>query len=139
MNLKDYGKDPLTINIEAATLQNENFRTTLWTGDFFQVTLMSIPVGGDIGLEIHKDTDQFLRLEQGKGKVQMGDSKEDLSYEKEVAADDVVIVHSGKYHNITNIGDIPMKVYSIYAPPHHPKGTIHETQDDAVEEEGHEL
>ncbi|CAD2079305.1 cupin domain-containing protein [Phocicoccus pinnipedialis] len=139
MNLKDYGKDPLTINIEDATLQNENFRTTLWTGDFFQVTLMSIPVGGDIGLEIHKDTDQFLRLEQGKGKVQMGDSEDNLSYEKEVGADDVVIVPSGKYHNITNIGDEPMKVYSIYAPPHHPNDTVHETQEDAIEDEGHEL
>ena len=67
MELKDYGKEPLAFNIEEATLQNKDYRTTLWTGDHFQITLMSIPAGGgDIGMEIHPHVDQFLRLEAGR-------------------------------------------------------------------------
>ena len=62
--LKDYGAEPTTLNIESYTLTNENFRTTLWTGNNLQVTLMSIPAGGDVGLELHHDIDQFLRIEE---------------------------------------------------------------------------
>ena len=69
LDLRDYGKDPFVINIEEATLQNDTFRTALWTGSELQVTRMSIPVGGDIGGEIHTKEDQFLRLEQGQGRV----------------------------------------------------------------------
>lgn len=75
MDLKDYGPQPLVINIDKATKQNTNFRTALWTGEHFQVTLMSIDVGDDIGLEIHPDTDQFIRIEDGQGIVKMGKAK----------------------------------------------------------------
>ena len=126
----DHGPNPYTVNIEASTRANSNFRTTVWTGELMQLTLMSIPVGGDIGLEVHDDTDQFLRLEQGRGRVQMGPSPEELSFDEEVADDWAVLVPKGMWHNITNIGDVPMKVYSIYAPPHHAPGTVHETQAD---------
>src|SRR5690625_1770929 len=126
----DHGPNPYTVNIEASTRANTNFRTTVWTGELMQLTLMSIPVGGDIGLEVHDDTDQFLRLEQGRGRVQMGPSPEELSFDEEVADDWAVLVPKGMWHNITNIGDVPMKVYSIYAPPHHAPGTVHETQAD---------
>jgi len=67
---KDYGPNPHVVDIESDTLGNSNFRTTHWTGNNIQLTLMSIPVGGDIGLEVHEEIDQFLRLEQGKGRVQ---------------------------------------------------------------------
>jgi mannose-6-phosphate isomerase-like protein (cupin superfamily) len=129
--LKDHGPRPYVVDIEEATLANENFRTALWTGEFLQMTLMAIPVGGDVGWEVHHDTDQFLRLEQGRGRVQMGPSKDDLTLDVEVGDDWAVLVPRGSWHNITNIGDEPMKVYSLYAPPHHAHGTVHETQADA--------
>lgn len=126
----DHGPNPFVVDIEDITLANENFRTTVWTGEFLQMTLMSIPVGGDIGLEIHTDTDQFLRLEQGRGRVQMGPSADELTFDEEVADDWGIFVPKGVWHNVTNIGDEPMKVYSIYAPPHHAHGTVHATQAD---------
>ena len=126
----DYGPNPYVVNIEDATLDNENFRTALWTGEKMQLTLMSIPVGGDVGLEVHNDTDQFLRLEQGRGRVQMGPSKNDFTFDEVVSDDWIILVPKGMWHNVTNIGDEPMKIYSLYAPPHHEDGTIHETQAD---------
>ncbi|MGO4940414.1 cupin domain-containing protein [Fundicoccus sp. Sow4_D5] len=139
LDLRDYGKDPFVINIEAATLQNDTFRTALWTGSQLQVTLMSIPVGGDIGGEIHTKEDQFLRLEQGQGRVVMGTSEEDITFEKDVADDDVILIPKGIFHNVINTGDQPMKLYSIYGPAHHAHGTVHETQAiaEAEEEEHH--
>ncbi|MDJ1371496.1 cupin domain-containing protein [Gulosibacter molinativorax] len=131
----DHGPNPYVLNIEDATVANENFRTTQWTGEFLQMTLMSIPVGGDIGLELHTDTDQFLRLEQGRGRVQMGPSEDEVTFEEEVGADWAIFVPRGVWHNVTNIGDEPMKVYSIYAPPHHAPGTVHKTQADQGHDE----
>ena len=72
IELKDYGAEPAVLDIEAYTLGNENFRTALWTGTNLQVTLMTIPVGGEVGLELHPDIDQFLRIEEGEAKVMMG-------------------------------------------------------------------
>lgn len=126
----DHGPNPYVVNIEDATLANENFRTALWTGEKIQLTLMSIPVGGDVGLEVHNDTDQFLRLEQGRGRVQMGPSKDEFTFDEEVSDDWIILVPKGMWHNVTNIGDEPMKIYSLYAPPHHVHGTVHETQAD---------
>ena len=73
--IRDYGPEPFVVNIDEITKLNNTFRTALWTGEHLQLTLMSIPVGESIGLEIHPDTDQFLRLEQGEGLVQMGKIK----------------------------------------------------------------
>ena len=130
-DIKDYGPNPHVVNIEHDTLENSNFRTTHWTGSNIQLTLMSIPVGGDIGLEVHEKIDQFLRLEQGKGRVQMGPTKDRLNFEHEVGADWAVFVPAGTWHNITNIGDEPIKLYAIYGPPDHLRGTVHATQTDA--------
>ncbi|AKI02062.1 mannose-6-phosphate isomerase [Hoeflea sp. IMCC20628] len=128
---KDYGSDPYVVDIEKDTLENPNFRTTRWTGKNIQLTLMTIPVGGDIGLEVHETHDQFLRLEQGTGRVQMGPSRDQLNFEREVGADWAVFVPAGFWHNITNIGDEPIKLYAIYGPPDHLHGTVHATQVDA--------
>lgn len=137
MELRDYGKEPIAFNIEKATLENERYRTTLWTGEHFQVTVMSIPPGGgDIGLEIHPHVDQFLRLEAGRGMVQMGREKDNLTVSQEVGDGDCVIVPAQTWHNITNIGDVPMKVYSIYSPPNHPFNTMEDTKEEAEELEG---
>src|SRR6056297_3033263 len=104
---KDYGPHPHVMDIETDTLENPNFRTTRWTGKHIQLTLMTIPVGGDVGLEVHDSSDQFLRLEQGKGRVQMGPSKDQLTFDREVGADWAVLVPAGTWHNITNIGEEP--------------------------------
>lgn len=124
----DYGSEPFVTNIDIATKMNDNFRTTLWTGKYLQTTLMSIPVGGEIGLELHPDTDQFLRLEQGFGMVKMGKNKDVLNYQKKVKDGYAIFVPAGTWHNLINIGKTPIKLYSIYAPPHHPRGTIHKTK-----------
>ena len=134
---KDYGANPYVVDIEKDTLENTNFRTTRWTGRNIQMTLMSIPVGGDVGLEVHETHDQFLRLEQGKGRVEMGDTKDNLDFQQDVGADFAVFVPAGVWHNITNTGDEPMKLYAIYGPPDHRHGTVHPTQTEA-ENDPHE-
>lgn len=126
--IKDYGPEPFVIDIEDATEQNNTFRTALWTGKHLQLTLMSINVRDDIGLESHPHTDQFIRIEQGKGLVRMGDSKDQFTFQREVEEDDVILIPAGKWHNIINTGNIPLKLYSIYAPPEHPKGTVQMTK-----------
>lgn len=133
--LRDYGPNPLVINIEKATRQNRNFRTTLWTGNYLQITLMSINVGEDIGLEIHPNTDQFIRIEQGQGLIMMGDRRDNLNFRKRVHAGCIIVIPAGKWHNLINTGCIPLKLYSIYAPPQHPHGTVHRTKEEAEEHE----
>lgn len=132
IKLRDYGSRPLVINIDQAAKQNNTYRTALWTGKYLQVTLMSINVGDDIGLEVHPTTDQFIRIEEGQGLVQMGDSKDKLDF-KEMAYDDyAIMIPAGKWHNVTNTGNTPLKIYVIYAPPEHPYGTVHETKSIAI-------
>lgn len=123
---------PFAIDIEKATLLNNTFRTALWTGKYLQLTLMSINPGEDIGLEIHPDLDQFIRIEEGEGIVKMGDSKDNLDFQKRVYDDYIFIIPAGKWHNLINTGNRPIKLYSIYAPPQHPHGTVHKTKADAL-------
>jgi mannose-6-phosphate isomerase-like protein (cupin superfamily) len=130
--LKDYGPEPFVVNINEATKRNNTFRTALWTGNHLQVTLVSLNVGEDIGLEIHPNVDQFLRIEQGQGIVQMGKSKDNLNFERKVYDDSAIMIPAGTWHNVTNTGNIPLKLYSIYAPPQHPHGTVHVTKTDAM-------
>jgi len=130
--LKDYGPYPIVTNIEKVTKKNNNFRTALWTGKHFQLTLMSINPGEDIGLESHPNLDQFIRIEEGQGIVQMGKSKDKLDFQKKVQDDDAIIIPAGTWHNLTNTGNKPIKLYSIYAPPEHPFGTVHKTKADAM-------
>ncbi|MBP1864700.1 mannose-6-phosphate isomerase-like protein (cupin superfamily) [Clostridium tetanomorphum] len=131
IQLKDYGPEPFVININEATKQNDTFRTALWTGDHLQLTLMSIKPGEDIGLENHPNLDQFIRIEEGEGLVKMGDRKNNLNFQRKVYDDIAIIIPAGKWHNIINTGNEPLKLYSIYAPPQHPYGTVHQTKADA--------
>ncbi|MDF2484364.1 MAG: mannose-6-phosphate isomerase [Herbinix sp.] len=127
----DYGPNPFVVNINKVTKRNNNFRTALWTGEYLQLTLMSIPVGGEIGLEIHPNLDQFIRLEEGQGLVKMGKTKDCLDFQEKVFDDSAIIIPAGKWHNLINTGNIPIKLYSIYAPPQHPYGTVHTTKEEA--------
>jgi mannose-6-phosphate isomerase-like protein (cupin superfamily) len=138
IELKDFGNAPYAFNIEAATIQNTNFRRTQWTGKHLQVTLMSIPVGGDIGLEVHEHLDQFLRVEAGIGKVQMGETENNLTFEQMVEDGSAILVPAGKWHNLTNTGDSELKIYSIYAPTEHKPGTVHATRAEADAAEHHD-
>ena len=134
-NPADCGPHPFTTDLGAATSQNSNYRTALWTGEHLQLTLMCIPECGDIGLEAHPDTDQFLRIEEGCGRVTMGSEQNALDYQKDVFAGDAVFVPAHTWHNLINTGSRPLKLYSIYAPPHHPHGVVHKTKKDAQESE----
>lgn len=118
-------------NIEEATTKNSTFRTVLFTGKAMQLTVMSIGPGEEIGLEVHDHIDQFLRVEQGSAKVVMGASKDTLDETHELADDWAVIVPAGTWHNVINTGNGPLKLYSIYAPPEHPPGTVHATKAEA--------
>ena len=129
--ITDYGSNPFVIDIKKATLHNNTFRTALWTGNHLQLTLMCIPVGGDIGLEVHPNVDQFLRIEDGHGLTQMGSSKDNLYLQQPVYDDFAIFIPAGTWHNIINTGNKPLKLYSIYAPPNHPKGVIHQTKEAA--------
>ena len=128
---KDYGKKPYVVDMEGYTLDNDNFRAPLWTGEKLQLTVMSIQPGDDIGLEIHEGTDQFLRIEEGNGLCQMGDAEDNLTFEQKVSADDAIFVPADTWHNVVNTGDEPLKLYTVYAGPDHVPGTIHETHEDA--------
>ncbi len=89
---------------------------------------MSINVGEDIGLEMHPFVDQFIRIEQGQGLVKMGSNRECLDFQRMVHDDDVILIPAGTWHNLINTGNIPLKLYSIYAPPEHLRGTVHVTK-----------
>lgn len=127
----DHGKAPFIVNINRLAKSNPYFRTALWTGEHLQVTLMSIPIGGEIGLEMHPHLDQFIRIEHGCAHVTMGREKNDLSIHQKIDADYAIVIPACTWHNIRNIGCTPLKLYSIYAPPQHPFGTVHKTKHDA--------
>ena len=116
--------DGFVINIEKATLQNDNFRKVLNTAQNSQLVVMSLLPGEDIGAEVH-DLDQFIRIESGRGKVIL-DGKE-----HDVADDWAVVIPAGVEHNVINTSDSDkMKLYSIYSPSEHPDGTVHPTKAD---------
>jgi mannose-6-phosphate isomerase-like protein (cupin superfamily) len=132
IELKDYGTEPIVFDIENVTARNENFRTAFWTGTHIQMTLMVLQPGEDIGLELHTQTDQFIRVESGEGVVYMGDTEENLNFVQNIKEDFAVFIPAGKWHNLKNTGEEPLKLYSIYAPVEHPHGTIHKTREEGI-------
>jgi len=126
-------------DVTKITLANDNFRTVVFTGKHTQLTLMSIAPGGEIGWEAHGHLDQFLRLEQGKARVDFGKSEDSVDESHEVEDNWAFIVPAGVWHNVVNIGDEAVKLYSLYSPPQHPAGTVHKTKAEAdAAEEGHD-
>ena len=118
-------------DIERQTLENDAFRTVVFTGDHQQLTVMRLAPGEDIGLEMHPNTDQFLRIESGNARVEFGKSKDKIDETHDVQDDWAIIVPAGTWHNVVNTGDGDLKLYSLYAPPEHPDGTVHRTKGDA--------
>lgn len=135
MKITDNGPKPNAFDIETATTENTTYRTVAWTGKYLQVTLMSIPVGESIGLETHPETDQFLRLDAGRGRCVMGPSKDNLDFEQEVSDGWSIQVPAGMWHDVINTGDEPMQVYAVYAPTHHAQGIVQQTVEDAERDE----
>ncbi len=135
MSISDIGPRPNAFDIEAATRDNANYRSVAWSGKHLQVTLMSIPPGQSIGLEAHPDTDQFLRLDAGQGRVTMGPAEDDLSFTQDVTDGWCVTVPAGAWHDIINTGDEDMRLYAIYAPVHHAAGVVQPTADKAERDE----
>ena len=135
MGITDPGPHPNAFDIEKATVANDTYRTVAWTGKYLQVTLMSIPVGQSIGLEVHPDTDQFLRLESGSGRCVMGAAKDQLDFQQDVEDDWSIQVPAGIWHDVINTGEEPLRLYAIYAPVHHALGIVQATAQDAQRDE----
>jgi mannose-6-phosphate isomerase-like protein (cupin superfamily) len=118
-------------NIEEETLDNTTFRTVVFTGTHTQLTVMRLAPGENIGREAHSDRDQFLRIERGRARVELGRTAESVDDTHEVEDDWAVIVPAGVWHDVVNVGDDALQLYSLYSPPEHPDGTVHETKADA--------
>jgi mannose-6-phosphate isomerase-like protein (cupin superfamily) len=103
-------------HIEDATEDNSHFRRVLYTGKHLQLVLMSLAPGEDIGEEVHKDGDQFFRVEEGSGVVTID------GRETEITDGDGIVIPAGARHNIKNAGEKPLKIYTLYSPPHHRDG-----------------
>lgn len=132
-NTLEDGGEPWVLDIEEATVKNNHYRIEQWTGKHLQMVLMSVKPGEEIPLEVHEANDQFYRIEQGEAQVLMGKSKDNLSFDETVSDDWSIFIPAGYYHNIKNTGEEDLKVYTIYAPKQHEKGTLHETYEEARE------
>ena len=128
----DMGDKAAAVNLERLAACNQNYRTALWTGEYQQVTLMCIPVGGDIGAEMHCDTDQLLVVVSGCALACTGPCRNRMNDRRRVTEGCAALIPAGTWHNLVNIGQTPLKLYSVYAPPHHPAGTVQQTKRDAL-------
>lgn len=117
-------------NIEKLTLENNNFRQVIYTGKNSQLVLMALKPSEEIGMEVHEENDQFFRFESGEGKVIID------GYEYSVKDGDAVVVPMGAQHNVINTSsEESLKLYTIYSPPHHADGTVHETKEQAMSDD----
>lgn len=111
-------------DIESLAVKNDKFRQVLYTGKKTQLVLMSLKPQEDIGAEIHQ-VDQFFRVEEGSGEAVLNGARTPIQ------AGFAVLVPAGVNHNIINTGSVPLKLYTLYAPPNHRDGVVHETRADA--------
>lgn len=127
-NQEEFRPEPFVGDIHCAALQNNAFRRVYWTGKYMQITLMCIPCNEDIGLEMHRDTDQMIRIEQGQAIVKMGNCRENLGKCMTLKQGDVVCIPAGVWHNIINTGSCALKLSTVYAPPHHRRDLVQKTK-----------
>jgi mannose-6-phosphate isomerase-like protein (cupin superfamily) len=112
-------------DIEKVTVENEDFRRVLYTGHYLQLVLMTLRPGEEIGSEVHPDRDQFFRIEDGEGVVDID------GVENPVSDDFAVIVPAGARHNVRNTGSAPLRLYTLYGPPEHKDGITQSTKAEA--------
>lgn len=122
----DYGPQPHVGNVSWEAWQNPAYRRAYWTGERLQMTLMNIPVWENIGMEMHPDTDQMIRVEQGQGMIWMGADRNRMEHQQYITLGDMVFIPAGTWHNVWNTGTDSLKLSSIYAPPNHSRGTLEE-------------
>jgi mannose-6-phosphate isomerase-like protein (cupin superfamily) len=118
-------------DIERLTIENETFRTVLFTAEHVQLTVMRLAPGENIGREAHPHLDQFLRVEQGRGRVEFGATEGRVDETHDVGDGSAIVVPAGVWHDVVNVGEGDLKLYSLYAPPEHRDGTVHRTKADA--------
>lgn len=124
-------RQPTRVDIVKAARENDAFRREVMTGEHEQVVVMSILPGGEIGDEVHADTDQVLFFIDGHGQARLDGE------ESAIGPNDLVFVRAGTRHNFVNTGDGPLRLVTVYAPPEHPAGTVHVTKAEADAAEGH--
>ena len=134
LSLTDYGGAPALINVKEAARQNTAYRRALWTGEHLQMTVMCIPVGEDIGTEMHPNLDQCIRIEEGTALVRSGSCRSAIKDDMRVGEGTAFFIPAGTYHNVVNVGRTPLRLSSFYAPPAHLRGTVHATQEEAHHE-----
>jgi mannose-6-phosphate isomerase-like protein (cupin superfamily) len=119
------------VDIVELAQHNDAFRREMITGEFSQVVAMTIPVGGEIGEEVHEGNDQLLVFIEGEGEAVLDGAK------SPVAPNQLVFVHAGTRHNFLNTGQVPLRLVTVYAPPEHLPGTVHQTKEEAEAAEHH--
>ena len=117
--------------IEKQTLENSYFRRVLFTAPHSQLVVMCLRPGEDIGDEVHPKVDQFFRVEEGTGEAVLDGTR------TPIRAGFAVVVPAGANHNIINTGSVPLKLYTLYAPPNHRDGVVHPTRADAEADNEH--
>ena len=110
----------LVANVGREAYKNNDFRKVFWTGAHLQMTLMSLGRAGEIGVECHVDTDQYIKIERGRALLVIGQAKESMTERKHLYEGESVFIPAGTWHNVINCGRSTLKLSSIYAPPHHP-------------------
>ncbi|WP_028273170.1 cupin domain-containing protein [Atopococcus tabaci] len=129
-----YDKKPYVVDLNAMIEKNKHYRTTIWTGENMQLIAMSIAPHEEAGLEVHRQADQFILIEEGMGLCRMGAEKDEISFERTLMKDTAIFIPMNTWHNIINTGDTPLDLYTIYSGPEYDPGTIHKTKAEALEE-----
>ena len=122
--MRDRGNEPIVFDIRKEAFMTPDFRTALWTGGNLQLTVMTVPVGEEIGVEMHEGLDQLIGVVSGAGEVSFGNRENYLAPPLPLDAHSVMLVPAGTYHNVKNVGKTPLKLYSVYAPKAHKFGTV---------------
>lgn len=132
---KNCGEEAAVVDLPREAGRNPSFRTARWTGEHLQLTLMVLRPWEEIGAEVHPGADQMLRVEEGQALVSMGPAREKLNVQRRLGRGEAVFVPGGTWHNVRNAAGCPLRLSSLYAPPQHPRGTVHPTKADAEREE----
>ena len=127
-SIQTKGDAGMILPIHNVACRNPYFRKEVWTAEHAQITVMSIPAGGEIGLEMHGEDDQILSIEYGMASVYMGKTKQGVRFVGQSIPGTIILIPAGTWHNVINDQKTPLKLFSVYAPPHHPKGTVHKTK-----------
>lgn len=128
---EDIGRGPWIGDIDAWTAENTTFRTVLSTGRHTQLTVMCIGPGEDIGREVHRRHDQFLRVVEGHARVELGPNEGEVEQTQQIGPGWAVIVPAGVWHDVVNTGEGDLKLYPLYSPPVHLDGAVHHTKVEA--------